>query len=335
MLARRRLEAFVLGRSEWCISRQRSWGVPIPVLHDVESGEVILTQESMKHIIPVLESKGIDSWWSDDVDEFVPPSLRDSGRMFRKGTDTMDVWFDSGSSWTLLRELGLRSSEEPWADVYLEGSDQHRGWFQSSLLTSLCSEDGNGEPRGRTPYKNLITHGFILDEEGKKMSKSIGNVISPTEVINGGKDRKKQPRYGTDLLRLWAASVEYTKDAHIGPTALAQAAEQQRKLRNVLKYLLSNSRREGMKPIPLDQVQLELVDRYVLHELAMLEKVAMENYDSYQFNRVIQEVGSFTANVLSSFYFEVGKDTLYADEIQNERRQAVVAVLAHVSAHLS
>lgn len=176
----------MLGRSEWCISRQRSWGVPIPVLYDVDTGEAHLTVDTLDHIIPVLASKGTDYWWSDDVDAFVPAHLKSTGKQFRKGTDTMDVWFDSGSSWTLLKDLALRSPQEYLADVYLEGSDQHRGWFQSSLLTYLASIEGDnsGAP---APYKTLITHGMVLDQDGQKMSKSLGNGLTPMEVIHGGK----------------------------------------------------------------------------------------------------------------------------------------------------
>lgn len=184
--AKRRLESFVLGRSEWCISRQRSWGVPIPVLYEVGTGDAHLSVETLNHIIPILAAKGTDYWWSDDVDAFIPPHLKATGKVFRKGTDTMDVWFDSGSSWTLIKELGLRSAAEPVADVYLEGSDQHRGWFQSSLLTHLASTEG-GKDAAHAPYRTLITHGMVLDQDGQKMSKSLGNGLTPMEVIHGGK----------------------------------------------------------------------------------------------------------------------------------------------------
>lgn len=184
--AKRRLESFVLGRSEWCISRQRSWGVPIPVLYDVSTGEAHLSAETLDHIIPVLAAKGTDYWWSDEIDAFVPEHLKSTGKQFRKGTDTMDVWFDSGSSWTLIKELGLRSTKEPVADVYLEGSDQHRGWFQSSLLTYLAATEGERSV-APAPYGTLITHGMVLDQDGQKMSKSLGNGLTPMEVIHGGK----------------------------------------------------------------------------------------------------------------------------------------------------
>lgn len=329
--SRRRLESFVLGRSEWCISRQRSWGVPIPALYDVETGEPILTTETLDHIIPILAEKGTDHWWSPEVDEFVPESLKQQrpGKSFRKGTDTMDVWFDSGSSWTLIKELALRDTDnQPIADIYLEGSDQHRGWFQSSLLTSLCSGEA-GKP-GLAPYRCLITHGMVLDQEGKKMSKSLGNGIFPTKVINGGKDRKKEPAYGTDILRLWASSVEYTRDVNLGTTALTHASENMRRIRNLVKYLLGNISRSGSKTLRPEDAQLSLVDKYVLHETSLMEKLAIEEYEKYNFSKVIQAVNLLNTNTISSIYVETIKDALYCDAEDSDRRQAIVATLSHV-----
>jgi isoleucyl-tRNA synthetase len=164
-----------MSRAEWCISRQRSWGVPIPMLHD-ENSEPVVSSQAITHIIAVLSEKGTDHWWTGPIEDFISPAQQ-SG-VFTKGRDTLDVWFDSGSSWTLLEEGRLRSASLPLADVYLEGSDQHRGWFQSSLLTRLCAAD-------TAPYGTLITHGFVLDEEGQKMSKSAGNGMSPMDIIHG------------------------------------------------------------------------------------------------------------------------------------------------------
>ena len=196
-LARNRLESFIRSRSEWCISRQRVWGVPIPSLHSKSTGEAVLTPESIGHIISVLEKKGLEYWWGGPVAEFMPPPLRNGvsdselAETWTKGTDTMDVWFDSGSSWSLLAERGLRSGTEgppAYADVCLEGSDQHRGWFQSMLLTAVAST-AKDKDTFVLPYRTLVTHGMVLDQEGKKMSKSLGNIISPMTIIRGGKVR--------------------------------------------------------------------------------------------------------------------------------------------------
>ncbi len=159
--------------------------MPIPTLFEAGSDEPILTLETLDHIAIVLSDKGTDHWWSDDVESFLTPELAQTGKTYTKGTDTMDVWFDSGCSWTLIDDMNLRPKEEAVADIYLEGSDQHRGWFQSSLLTRLCAEEG--ELSAKAPYKELVTHGFVLDQEGQKMSKSAGNGLTPLEVIHGGK----------------------------------------------------------------------------------------------------------------------------------------------------
>jgi isoleucyl-tRNA synthetase len=199
-LARNRLEAFVKSRSEWCISRQRVWGVPIPALYESSTDKAILDSTTLDHILSVLEEKGTGHWWSGPVEDFLPPALLESARTqgltpseaFYKGTDTMDVWFDSGSSWSMLPEMGVgrnAEGETRWhhADVCLEGSDQHRGWFQSQLLTAVGS--ASEDEKTSSPYNMLITHGMVLDEKGRKMSKSLGNIVSPLTVINGGKVR--------------------------------------------------------------------------------------------------------------------------------------------------
>jgi isoleucyl-tRNA synthetase len=192
VIARNRLESFVRSRSEWCISRQRVWGVPIPALHHLDTDRAVLSAESLSHILSVLEEKGVSHWWDGPIDDFVPPSLREEGRpvaeTWRKGTDTMDVWFDSGTSWSMLPEMGVGRDDEGGirkhhADVCVEGSDQHRGWFQSQLLTAIASAKTE---KGVSPYRTLITHGMILDGQGRKMSKSLGNILSPLDIVLGG-----------------------------------------------------------------------------------------------------------------------------------------------------
>ncbi|KAG2104415.1 tRNA synthetases class I-domain-containing protein [Suillus discolor] len=240
--SRNRLESFVRSRSEWCISRQRVWGVPIPALYHTPTDTAVLSSESLTHILRVLSERGVAHWWEGPVEDFLTPELlanfAGGPEAWRKGTDTMDVWFDSGSNWsTLSAPTGERKYR---ADVCLEGTDQHRGWFQSQLLTSVGVSSGRSAARPVSPYGTLITHGMVLDEAGKKMSKSLGNIVSPMTIIHGGKDKKKEPAYGADVLRLWVATVEYWRDMSIGPTVLAQCAESMRKIRNSARFILGN-----------------------------------------------------------------------------------------------
>lgn len=278
-IGRNRLSAMVLSRSEWCISRQRSWGVPIPALFTAD-GAPVLTEDSLAHIVSVLAEKGVDHWWSGPVEDFVPPSMK--GQQLSKGHDTLDVWFDSGTSWSLLKDARLRDPSEPLADVYLEGSDQHRGWFQSSILTRLADLHEEGTPMA--PYRTLITHGFTTDEAGNKMSKSLGNGISPMDIVKGAKSKAA---HGSDTLRVWAAGVDYTRDCSIGPNSISMASELLRKLRSALRFMVGNVANTATNetPLPLDQVTLSPMDEYVLAELEQLESTAREAYDEYTFNK--------------------------------------------------
>ncbi|RDB30371.1 Isoleucine--tRNA ligase [Hypsizygus marmoreus] len=334
--SRNRLESFIRSRSEWCISRQRVWGVPIPALHRIDTDQAVLDSTTLNHILAVLEQKGVAHWWEGPIEDFVPPSLREDGRapseVWRKGTDTMDVWFDSGTSWSILSEAGLgrEGGRKFLADVCLEGSDQHRGWFQSQLLTAIGS--ASTEAERVSPYGTLITHGMVLDQAGKKMSKSLGNIISPLTVVLGGKDKKKEPAYGADTLRLWAATVEYWRDMSIGPTVLAQAAESMRKIRNSARFILGNigdeETRSQMKRVPKEE--MGLAERYVMNELYTLERTALEGFATYNFPKVINALTNFANITLSSLYFDITKDCLYANKITSPERRAVVTVLEQV-----
>ncbi|KAI0702048.1 isoleucyl-tRNA synthetase [Cerioporus squamosus] len=342
-ISRNRLESFVRSRSEWCISRQRVWGVPIPALYHVPSNTAVLDSDSLDHVLSVLREHGPRYWWDGPVSAFVPPSRRDGlsdaelSAVWQKGTDTMDVWFDSGTAWSQLDDLyaslggssqdGKEVKRTFGSDVCLEGTDQHRGWFQSLLLTALGSATTD-ERRRAAPYSTLITHGMVLDEAGKKMSKSLGNIVSPMTVIHGGKG-KKDKAYGPDVLRLWVATVEFGKDMTIGSTVLQQCAETMRKIRNSSRFILGSL---GDKPFKnkVSQDELGLADRYVLHRLHRLDKMARAGYEGYNYPQVINELSYFANITLSSFYFDMNKDCLYADRVDGLERRRVLTVLDQV-----
>ena len=315
-------------RSDWCISRQRTWGVPIPVFYDEETNEPLLTEETVAHIQALISEHGSDVWWEKEVEELLPESYLNNGHKYRKGTDTMDVWFDSGSSWSAV--LGGESHDSkivPYAmnypaDMYLEGSDQHRGWFQSSLLTSVATN-------GYAPYKTVLTHGFVLDEKGQKMSKSLGNIVDPMVVINGGKDQKKEPPYGADVIRIWAASVDYNSDVPIGKTILAQMSDVSRKLRNTARFLLSNLFDFDPAQDTVPYEQLPESDRYILHRLAEVSKDITDAYDNFQFSRFFQTIQNFCTVDLSNFYLDITKDRLYISAAKASRRRSCQTVLMY------
>ncbi|KAJ8610102.1 hypothetical protein CTAYLR_007108, partial [Chrysophaeum taylorii] len=319
-VGKNRISAMTSGRGDWCISRQRAWGVPIPVFYRKSNGEALVTSETIARVEAIVKEKGTDAWWSLEVGELLPPSMRDVADQYIKGTDTMDVWFDSGTSWA-----GVVASRDELgalpADLYLEGSDQHRGWFQSSLLTSVAV---NG---GKAPYKAVLTHGFVLDEKGFKMSKSSGNVVDPREVIEGGKDKKAQPPYGADVLRLWVAGVDYAADVRVGANALKQVFEQYRKLRNTFRYLVGNVFDLDEKP-DLAYDALPSLDKWILGRLGALEIEAFEAYESYNFARVVNAATRFCVVDLSALYLDVSKDRLYVSPANAKRRRDCQATIA-------
>jgi isoleucyl-tRNA synthetase len=316
----KRITAMTEGRSDWCISRQRKWGVPIPVFYDVETGDPLLTEESIEHVARIIETRGSDAWWELSIEELLPEPLRHLAATLRRGEDTMDVWFDSGSSWAgVLSSCDDGSLQYP-ADLYLEGSDQHRGWFQSSLLTSVAAS-------GRAPYRAVLTHGFVLDEKGAKMSKSIGNVVDPRTVIEGGKDAKKEPPYGADVLRLWVASVDYSSDVMIGGKIIGQVADVYRKVRFTLRFLLGNLSDYDPTSNAAPYESLSSADRYILSRFAVLLDECKAAYDSFQFYRVYQALQRFVVLDLSNFYLDVAKDRLYIRDPASPERRACQTVL--------
>jgi len=316
-----RITPMVSDRSDWCISRQRSWGVPIPVFYDEETGEPLMNEETIAYVQKIFAEKGSDAWWEMPLEELLPEKYRNSGKTYRKGTDTMDVWFDSGSSWAAVAKQ--RPELHYPADIYLEGSDQHRGWFQSSLLTSVANN-------GIAPFKTVLTHGFTLDEKGSKMSKSLGNVIDPAIVIEGGKNQKEEPPYGADVLRLWVSSVDYSTDVSISKNILKQMGDVRSKIRNTARFLLGNLHDFDPSKDAVPYEQLPELDRYMLHRITEVFTDVTQAFDRFQFFRFFQTVQNFCTIDLSNFYLDIGKDRLYISAENTLRRRSCQTVL-HVA----
>jgi isoleucyl-tRNA synthetase len=309
-----RITPMVADRSDWCISRQRSWGVPIPVFYDEETNEPLLTQETIAHVQAIIAQHGSDAWWELPLAELLPEPYRSNGKTYRKGTDTMDVWFDSGSSWAAV--LGAACP----ADLYLEGSDQHRGWFQSSLLTSVAVN-------GYAPYKTVLTHGFALDDQGRKMSKSLGNIVDPMTIINGGKNQKEEPPYGADVVRLWVSSVDYSSDVLIGKTILKQLGDVRGKIRNTARFLLGNLHDFDPAQDVVPYAQLPELDRYMLHRITEVFQDVTDAFETFQFYRFFQTVQNFCVVDLSNFYLDIAKDRLYISAANSPRRRSCQTVI--------
>ncbi|MBE8999446.1 isoleucine--tRNA ligase [Nostoc sp. LEGE 12447] len=313
-----RITPMVAERSDWCISRQRSWGVPIPVFYDEATGEPLLNEEIINHVQGIIAEKGSDAWWELSVEELLPESYRQNGKSYRRGTDTMDVWFDSGSSWAAV--VQQRPELRYPADIYLEGSDQHRGWFQSSLLTSVAVNDV-------APYKTVLTHGFALDEQGRKMSKSEGNVVDPNTIIEGGKNQKVEPAYGADVLRLWVSSVDYSGDVRIGKNIIKQMNDVRGKIRNTARFLLGSLDDFDPEKNTVPFEELPELDRYMLHRITEVFEEVTEAFESFQFFRFFQTVQNFCVVDLSNFYLDVAKDRLYISAKDAFRRRSCQTVL--------
>ncbi len=308
-----RIRAMVEGRPDWCVSRQRNWGVPITAIkccncdsHDVTTPDVV------EGIAKQVEEGGADVWFAKDVADFLPEGTvcpNCNGTDFEKESDILDVWFDSGSSHACVLEP--REELDSPADLYLEGSDQHRGWFQSSLLESIGT-------RSRAPFKGVLTHGFVVDKNGNKMSKSKGNVIAPQKIIQ---------QMGADILRIWIASSDYSADIRISDEILKQLAESYRRIRNTIKFLLGTV--DGFDPandmLPVDQ--RTKLDQWASHRLSVVTKNVLEAYENYQFHRIHQEIHNFCSVDLGGFYLDVIKDRLYCDGADSKRRASARATL--------
>ncbi len=311
-----RMTNMIADRSDWCISRQRLWGLPIPIIYN-EDRSPIIEKEVFDHIAKLFRQKGSTCWYELDVKELLPKGYKNKkspNGKFYKETDTLDVWFDSGSSHTgVLKE---RLMGYP-CDLYLEGSDQYRGWFNSSLILGVAKHK-------KSPYKELVSHGFIVDEKGMKMSKSLGNGVDPLKIIEA---------QGADILRLWVASIDYQSDCKIGNDILKQVSETYRKIRNTFRFLIGNlSHGEyGKFSVSKDAVKsYEFVDLCVLEKLKQVKNTVLESYDKYDFATVLTTIVNFMTIELSSFYLDLSKDVLYCDTFKSTRRKQVQNVLYKV-----
>jgi isoleucyl-tRNA synthetase len=309
---RDRIYNMLANRPDWCISRQRAWGVPIPALDCTSCGEAMLTPAIVERAAAVFERHGADAWYERPLDEFVPPALRCAacgGEAFERERDILDVWFDSGSSHEAV--LPFRP-ELTWpADMYLEGSDQHRGWFHSSLLVGLGT-------RGRAPYRQVLTHGFVVDEDGRKMSKSLGNTVAPQDIIKES---------GAEILRLWVAMVDYREEIRFGPQILARVVEAYRKIRNTLRYLVANLYDFDPGADLLAPEALEEVDRYVLARYAAVARRVVGAYEEYDYPSIFQAINSFATVDLSAFYNDISKDRLYTFGTSSKERRSAQSAM--------
>ncbi len=301
-----RIRAMVEGRPDWVLSRQRAWGVPITLFVKKGTGDYLVDAAVNARIAAAFREDGADAWWSRDPQEFLGNEHR--AEDYEQVTDILDVWFDSGSTHAFVSEARLGVSQ---ADLYLEGSDQHRGWFQSSLLESCGT-------RGRAPYKAVLTHGFTLDERGRKMSKSLGNVIDPVKLITES---------GADVLRLWAAGVDFTEDVRLGKAMLQTSIDSYRKLRNTLRYLLG-ALSGFTEAEALPHADMPALERYILSRLAALDAELRAHAEVHAYNRYTAAIIAFVNADLSAFFFDVRKDSLYCDASDNPKRRAYRTTLA-------
>ncbi|NQV54717.1 MAG: class I tRNA ligase family protein, partial [Rhodospirillales bacterium] len=308
-MGRNRLRGMIETRPDWCVSRQRAWGVPITVFVNKESGELLRDEAVMKRITEAVEAEGADAWFMSPPDRFLGDDY--AADDYEQITDILDVWFDSGSTHSFVLEA--RDDLEWPASMYLEGSDQHRGWFHSSLLESCGT-------RGRAPYDAVLTHGFVLDEKGDKMSKSGNNALSPQDVI---------AENGADILRLWVVGTDYSEEPRFGPEVIKQQADSYRRLRNTLRFLLGNlTGFSDAEKLPV--AEMPELERWVLHRLFEMDAMIRAHLARFDFHPIFTELHSFCANDLSAFYLDIRKDSLYCDRADSLKRRAARTVLDHI-----
>ncbi|KAM4625658.1 isoleucine--tRNA ligase, mitochondrial isoform 2-T2 [Polymixia lowei] len=313
-------------RTYWCISRQRSWGVPIPVFYHKETGEALMNKHTVSHISTLFKEKGSDCWWELPMDSLLPAEVLKKSKAgpvtdYVRGEDVLDIWFDSGVSWAAVLE-----ESNPRADMYIEGKDQIGGWFQSSLLTSVAA-------RNKAPYQALVVHGFAVSEKGEKMSKSLGNVVDPDTIING--EKETSTAYGADVLRWWVAESNVFSEVQIGPNALNSARDSIGKLRNTLKFLLGNLHGFDPRTQAVDPKEMHYIDQYMLHLLREYCIKVTDAYSEFDAGRAIRVLQAFITRDLSSFYFSIIKDRLYCDPEDSLGRRSCQTVLEEVLDGLS
>ena len=310
-----RITGMVKDRSDWCISRQRTWGVPIPIFYCEDCKKEVITPETIAKVADIFREKGADAWYEMDAKDLMPEGIKCSEcgcTKFKKETDIMDVWFDSGSSHAAV--LDEREYLNYPADLYLEGADQYRGWFQSSLLTSVAT-------KGVAPYKTVVTHGWVVDGEGKKMSKSLGNTIIPDDVVK---------QYGADILRLWVASSDYHADIRVSPDILKQMSEVYRKIRNTARFILGCIPDFDPNKDCVSDDMLEEVDRYALMRLNDVVKASIDGYENFEFHMIFHAIHNFCVIDMSNFYLDVIKDRLYVEKSDSVTRRAAQTTIYRV-----
>jgi len=307
--AKERIKSMIETRPDWCVSRQRVWGVPLPIYLSKKDGKPIIDDELFENIAKIFEKEGSDCWFSDNPQKFLVKKYKSED--YDKMNDIVEVWFDSGSTHSYVLE---KREDLKWpASMYLEGSDQHRGWFHSSLLESCGT-------RGKAPFESILSHGFVVDGKGHKMSKSMGNVIAPEDILK---------KYGADILRIWVASSNYAEDLRIDYSILEQHAESYRKIRNTFRYLLGNVRDDYFDKDfkNLDINQLHELEKYILHRIFIINENFHKYFKSYNFHNLYKELLNFCTVELSAFYFDIRKDLLYCDPLDSKKRSDCITVL--------